>query len=139
MHELYPKNLVKLTKKEAIMLNSNVLAYVGDAVYSLSNRSKLAYESGLSVNKLNKIVVAKVNAKAEHSALNLIWDSLTEEERDVAMRARNTKTQTKAKNFSWEDYKHATAFEAVIGYLYLIGEDERLNTILQKTIDIKEG
>ena len=71
------------------------------------------------VNSLTKQTAEKVNAKAQEQALFKIINLLSEDEQDIVRRARNSNIHTKAKNYSIEEYRHATAFEALVGYLFL--------------------
>ena len=122
-----------LTEVQAFCKQPLVLAMVGDGVHTLYVRTKLANATDLKVNELNKKVSAIVNASAQAKAYFKIKDSLTEREEQITHRARNTNIHSHAKNFSIEDYIHATAFEALLGYLYLSGQDERLKEILKNT------
>lgn len=109
-----------------------VLAIVGDAVYTLYVREKLAKETNLKVNELSRRVSKNVNAKAQHDSYFLIEPMLTERELQVAKRARNTNIHSHAKNYSIEEYIYATAFEALLGYLKLLGREDRLKEIFDK-------
>lgn len=113
-----------------LSLSGVVLAFVGDAVYSLYVREKLAYESTAKSGELNKLASAIVCAKAQANRIDEIYGELTEDEKAVFLKARNAKKGTKAKNASVAEYNKATGFEAVIGYLYLTGKYERLDYIL---------
>ncbi len=115
-------------------LNPIVLAFVGDAVYSLFVRERLTFESDFKTGELNVMATAQVNASAQSSFLKEILEFLTEEEMSVFKRARNAKKTTRAKHASIVDYNNATGFEAVLGYLYLIGDLDRLNFLLNKGI-----
>ena len=75
-------------------------------------------------------------ASAQADIIKRLFDELTEEEQKLVKRARNRKTATKAKNADPVTYKWATAFEALIGYLYLAGDDERLEQLMKKAIEI---
>lgn len=121
-----------LTEIEVFDKQPLVLAMVGDAVYTLYVRTRIASKTDLKVNDINKRVSAIVNAGAQAKTFREIEENLTEREKQVARRARNTHIHSHAKNFSIEEYIHATALEALIGYLYLSGQDERLNEILNK-------
>lgn len=116
------------TPQDARSLNALELAFVGDSVYSLYIKNFLVKKPS-RVNTLTKKASKYVNARAQEEAYFKIQNHLSDEERDVVMRARNAKINSKAKNFSLEEYRHATAFEALIGYLYLTGNDERLNKV----------
>lgn len=112
------------------------LAFVGDSVYDLYVRSNIAIKGG-RVNDLNRKAVSKVNAHAQCESLNKIEPLLTEEELSVVRRARNAK-QTPTKNADAQDYKNATALEALLGYLFLTGETERLNELLKLASGMEE-
>ena len=90
---------------------------------------------GVKVNKMNKIVTSVIKAGAQFNTFKKIESELTEDETDIAHRARNSNIHTKAKNFSYTEYIYATALEAIIGYLYLTGNEERLNYILNKSLE----
>ena len=106
-----------------------VLAMIGDSVQTLFVREYIAKTYGVKVNKMNKMVSSVVSAGSQFLTFKKIENELKEDEVDIARRARNTHIHTKAKNFSYTEYIHATALEAVIGYLYLSGQEERLNFI----------
>ncbi len=125
-----PKIDIKMTKQEALELNSLALAFIGDSVQTFALKTSLAFNVKDKVNVLQKEISKKINAKTQADFIKKISDILTEEELDVFKRARNTKIKTKAKNSCIGDYKYATGFEALIGYLYLIGEYDRLGYIL---------
>lgn len=112
-----------------------VLAMIGDSVQTLFVRQHVAKTFGVKVNKMNKMVSSVVSAGSQFLTFKKIEGELTEEEADIARRARNTHIHTKAKNFSFNEYIHATALEALFGYLYLIGEEERLELFLQKSLE----
>ena len=120
----------KLTKSSASHLSPITLAFVGDAVYTLFVREKIVFESDLSGNELNKRTSAVVKATAQAELIRKIMPLLTEEEVEIFKRARNTKKNTRAKSASVSDYNASTGFEAVIGYLYIIGETDRINYLL---------
>ena len=114
-----------------------VLAYVGDAVHTLFVRRHFAESGDYKINELNRMVKEMVNAGMQCKVFLNLEPSLTEEEHDIAIRARNTAKGQKAKNYSVSEYNHATAFEALVGYLYLSGKQERLKEILEASL--KEG
>ena len=122
----------KMEEIKARNLNSVVLAFVGDAVYSLYVRERLTFTSDSKAGELNKLATAEVNAKSQAEFIQSIMQDLTEDELAVFKRARNAKKSTKAKHASVVDYNNATGFEAVLGYLYLTRNEERLNYILNK-------
>ncbi len=119
-------------KKKIENLNPIVLAFVGDAVYSLFVRTKLTLSSDCKAGELNKLAVREVKATAQAEFVKEILSDLTEEELAIYKRARNAKKGTKSKSATVSEYNSSTGFEAVLGYLYLIGNNERLNFILNK-------
>ena len=110
-------------------------AYVGDCVYELYIRTKLVDTTKLKPHELHIKSVKYVKAKAQAETLKKLETILTEEEKEIVRRGRNTQTHHIAKNASMQDYMYATAFEALIGYLYLTKQDERLRKILEKTFE----
>ena len=117
----------------ARMLNPLQLAYIGDGVWELLVRSRLIY-MGRSARHVHKDAVACVNAHAQSEAFRRIEEMLTEEEVDVARRGRNAHAHHAApKNQDAADYRAATALEALIGYLYLTGQEERLLTLFKRS------
>ncbi len=112
-----------------------VLAMIGDSVQTLFVRKHVAFVYGVKVNKMNKYVSSVVSAGSQFKTFKKIEESLTEQEQDIARRARNTHIHSKSKNFSITEYIYATALEAVIGYLHLTGQEERLNQILTLSLE----
>lgn len=123
-----------MDKNKANNVSPIVLAFVGDAVYSLFVREKLTFETDYKAGELQKLSAKEVNAGAQAELVKEILPLLTEEEIGIFKRARNTKKGTKAKNASVADYNASTGFEALLGYLYLTGQNERLNFILNKGV-----
>ena len=123
------------TKEKAMTLSSIVLAFVGDAVYSLFVRERLAFENDSKTGELNKLSSEIVCAKAQAKRIDELMPILTEEEVAIFKRARNTKKGAKAKNASVAEYNKSTGFEAVIGFLYITGEYERLNYLLNYEVE----
>lgn len=121
-----------LTEREAQSFNGLVLAYVGDAVHSLYVRHQLAALGTFKAGDLHKMASSRVNAHEQANLAEKLFDSLTEVEQAVYLRGRNGKAHHKAKNQSGADYRKATGFEAVLGYLYLTGNTERICQLLGK-------
>ena len=121
-----------MDKQKANNLNPIVLAFVGDAVYSLFVRERLTFLSDSKSGELNKQATSEVNAVAQAEFVKEIMPLFTEEELAVFKRARNAKKPTKAKHATIADYNMATGLEAVLGFLYLTGENDRLNYLLNK-------
>ena len=136
------ENLVKynnITREELARISPLTLAYLGDTVYESFIREYLIRKNiFLKINDLHKQAIKYVNASAQSKAIKGLEDILTEEETNVFKRGRNHKKNTSAKNASIVDYRHSTGFEAVIGYLYLNDEDERLDFLIKKSIEIIE-
>lgn len=128
----------KLTESEVNQLSSLVLAFVGDVVFSFYVKTKVLSLTKLRVNDLNANTSKLVNAHSQREMLFKLMPILTEQEAQIVKRARNTNIHTKAKNYSIEEYRHATAFEALIGYLYLTRRYERLNEILKLAVEQNE-
>ena len=108
------------------------LAYLGDTVYDLYVRSHLV-EKGGRVGKMHRQAIRLVCAHAQAEALSRIQDDLTEEEANVVRRARNVH-QSPPKNADPADYQKATGLEALIGFLYATGREERLGALLEKAL-----
>ena len=121
---------VNLSRDNIRNLQPLILASVGDSVHTLYVRTLLAVKDKYKANALSREVSKIVNAGNQCKIYYCIEKELTEEELSIAKRARNTHIHSKAKNYSANDYIHATAFEAVLGFLYLTGQKERLNYIL---------
>lgn len=129
----------KLSDIEAKQLNPLVLAFIGDAVYEVFVRNHLLLKNrNLKVNDLHKYVVEFVKAKAQSNIMKFIEHELTEDEVYIYKRGRNCKSATVPKNANVTDYRIATGFEAVIGYLHLTGREDRLNYIYSMIIELSE-
>ena len=105
------------------------LAYLGDCLYDLYVREHLVAKGG-RVRAMHREAISLVCAHAQSQALARIADALTDAERDVVRRARNAH-QTPPKNADPGEYHHATALEALIGWLYVTGQGERMNEVLK--------
>ena len=117
------------------MLSPLVSAYIGDAYYEMFVRTYLVNNSNAKPHKLHVEAIKYVSARAQANMLDKINGILTEEELDIVRRGRNTENHHVAKNSNLAEYAKSTAFEALIGYLYLTHKDERLDEILRKCID----
>ncbi len=115
----------------AEQLSPLTLAFVGDAVYEAYIRTKISKDINMQVSKLHRIAVKYVSATAQSKIVRSIEDKFTEDEMSIYKRGRNAHSHTSAKNADIVDYRHATGFEALIGYLYLKKQTERLNEILE--------
>lgn len=110
------------------------LAYIGDTIFDLIVRTKVIMAGNAPVNKLHKRASAVVNATNQADIAAKIADKLTDEEMSVYRRGKNAKSYTKAKNASVRDYHAATGFEALLGWLYLKGDMERIYELLVPVI-----
>ena len=116
--------------KDVKMMSPLTWAYIGDCVYELYVRQELINKTNLKPHKLHIEAINYVKASKQAKILKGIMDKLTEEEQDVVRRGRNSENHHLPKNASVEDYMYSTAFEALIGFLYLSRQDERLKEIL---------
>lgn len=112
-------------------INVIELAYLGDAYYELIVRSYLLKSGIRKVDNLQKLSVSYVSATSQANILKDILDKLTDDELDIVKRARNYKRNTHPKNTDILTYKHSTAFEALIGYLYINNNIDRINELLE--------
>lgn len=126
---LYGKNI------KADTLSPLTLAFTGDAVFSLFVREMLVCDANRPVGELHRLSVQSVKASAQAAAMRKIMPLLTEKETEVFKRGRNAHTSHTPKNQSGCDYHYATGFEALIGYLYLKDEEERLKILLNEVIN----
>lgn len=110
------------------------LAYIGDDAYDLVIRTYLLGKGNMPVNKLNRMANELVKAKAQSDMMDVIEPMLDEEEHAVYKRGRNAKSYTKAKNATVADYRRATGFEALMGYLYLQGRLVRMVELIRAGI-----
>jgi len=113
-----------------------VLAYMGDAVYEVIIRDMVVREGNRQVNKMNRDTVRYVNAGTQAKMMRLLEPELTEEEHAVYKRGRNAKSCTMAKHATMIDYRTATAFEAVIGFLWLDGNKERIRELIARGLEL---
>ena len=120
------------TKQEVELMSPLTWAYIGDAVYELFIRNKLIDETNLKPHKLHIEAIKYVKAKSQAEKLSEIYEMLTDEEKDIVRRGRNTQNHHLPKNANVQEYMYSTAFEALIGYLYLTKQNARLKEILNK-------
>jgi len=113
-------------------LSPLTLAFLGDSVYELFVRTKIMSFGSRPAGELHKIAVGYVKAKAQSTAIHKLKDGLTEEELAVYKRGRNTHIHTVPKNADMNDYRQATGLEALLGYLFLTGQNERLHELLEQ-------
>lgn len=127
----------KFKVDDARMLNPLVLAFIGDAVYEIFVRTYLVNENReMSVHKLHVEAISFVKAHAQSEFMKKIEADLTEDELTIFKRGRNAKSGTVPKNADVQEYRMATGFEALIGFLYITEQIERLNNILNRIVDM---
>lgn len=124
-------------KDDLILVSPLTWAYIGDAVYELYIRDYLIRTTNLKPHKLHIETIKYVKASAQANILYKLEQYLTEEEKEIVKRGRNTETHSAPKNADMKDYMYATAFEALIGYLYVTDQKERLDVILDLCIKLK--
>lgn len=128
-------DIFKKWKQEDVKMMSPLkLAYIGDSVYEVAIRRHLLETVNASMNKLHKEGTNYVKAKAQADIVHMLDEFLTEEEKVVVKRGRNAKSGTIPKNAQVTDYKYATGFEALIGYLYLSERMDRIEELLEKIL-----
>ncbi|MCM3768184.1 Mini-ribonuclease 3 [Neobacillus niacini] len=122
---------------DAQQLNSLALAYMGDAVFETYVRRHLLYSGQVRPHQLHREGTKYVSAKAQCQILFWMMDNglLTETETSVVMRGRNAKSGTVPKNTDVQTYRYSTAFEALMGYLFLTGENERLEELISQALN----
>lgn len=114
------------------------LAYIGDSIYDLIIRTIIVEGGNAPVNTLHKRASSLVKASAQMEMFHAVEEALTEEELGVYKRGRNAKSYTSAKNASVSDYRSATGFEALMGYLYLTGRLERAVELIRLGLQEKK-
>ncbi len=122
--------LTSVHLEKARNLSPVTLAFVGDAVYSLYVRSRLTLSTDFGTGTLQKLTSAEVSAHGQSELLEKIMLKFTQEEEAVFKRGRNAKKATKSKSASVAEYNRSTGFEAVLGYLYLTGQYQRIGELL---------
>lgn len=123
-----------LNEQQLIQINPLVLAFVGDSVHTMFIREYVVKSTLEKLNNYNKQCAHYCKAKTQAKVLDLLQSELTEQEQDIVRRTRNSKTNNIAKNSNLVEYKKATCFEALIGWLYLGGQHQRLQEFLNKSI-----
>lgn len=130
------KNVLGLKEISPAQLSPLVLAYIGDSIFDLVIKTYLLDTKGnMQVNKLNRFASNIVKAQSQSEMIGIIEPLLSPAEEAVYKRGRNAKSYTSAKNASISDYRRATGFEALMGYLYLEGEYERMIQLIKAGLD----
>ena len=133
MPELIQENGKK--KKDWGQYSPLALAYLGDAIFDAIIRTRVVKEANCPPHKLHQKVSGIVNARSQCRMIQSLREELTEQEYAIYRRGRNSKPYTKAKNASLDEYLEATGFEALIGYLYLDDQMERLHELVRKGLE----
>ena len=110
------------------------LAYIGDSIYEIIIRTVIVDEANRQVNKIHKKVSNLVKAPTQAKMIYYIMDDLTDDELKIYKRGRNAKAVTRAKNASMSDYRTATGFEALMGWLYLTKQSDRMMELIKKCL-----
>jgi len=116
-------------------LSPLVLAYLGDAVYEVFIRTYVVANNNVPVCRLHKYSTSYVKAKAQSDIIHKIIEKLTDEEKDIVRRGRNAKSATIPKNADVTEYKYATGFESLLGYVYLKRDYNRLMELLKMCVE----
>ena len=122
-----------ISEEKARNMSPIVLAFIGDAVYSLYVREKNAFTTNFKTGELNNKTSSKVCAKAQAELADALLEEFTEEELAIFKRGRNAKKPAKSKSCSVVEYNKSTGLEAVIGFLYVTGQRERINKLMEKS------
>ena len=121
---------INRTDEEVNLLSPLTWAYVGDCVYELYIRTKLVNETKMKPHQLHIEAIKHVKAKSQAELLQKIEDELTDEEKNIVRRTRNTQNHHLPKNSNVQEYMYATACEGLIGYLYLTKQNVRIKYLL---------
>lgn len=135
--------MIELIEREKNEVDVNLLspltwAYVGDSVYELFIRTRLINKTKLKPHKLHIESIKYVKASAQAEMLHNIYEELSDEEKEIIRRGRNAQNHHLPKNSNVQEYMYSTAFEALIGYLYLCGDISRVKEIIEMSLKEKE-
>ena len=131
----YMRELFEMEEVDVNTYSPLTLAYIGDCVFDLIIKNLVISHGNKQVSKLHKETSSLVQASAQSLMMRKIQEQLTEEETSVYKRGRNAKSITPAKNQSITDYRRATGFEALLGYLYLQKEWKRMLDLVKIGLD----
>ena len=124
-----------IATEDALKMHPMTLAFIGDAVQSLYARTRISLTSSSKTGILHKEVTKVVKAVAQAQTAEKLMETFDEVEADVFRRARNCQIQTSAKHADRSEYRRASGFEAVLGYLYITGNNARLFSFLEKSFE----
>ena len=131
----YCKEMLELKAADPGIYSPLVLAYLGDAVYELIIRTKVVNQGNMQVNKMHKKSASLVKAETQANLIRALLPELSSEEEAVFKRGRNAKSMTTAKHAKVIDYRMATGLEALVGYLYLSEQFERLMELISHGLE----
>lgn len=134
----YMQEIFQMQEVDVKTYSPLALAYIGDCVFDLVIKSLVLNQGNKQVQKLHKETSQIVQASSQSKMMRVIQEHLTEEEHAVYKRGRNSKTVTPAKNQSVTDYRRATGFESLMGYLYLKKEWKRMLELIKMGLDVLE-
>lgn len=135
----YIETVLQLKEVDTNSYSPLVLAYIGDCVYDLIIKSMVISKGNKAVQKLHKETSSYVQASTQSAMMRVMQPCLTEKEHAIYKRGRNAKSVSPAKNQSITDYRRATGFEALVGYLYLEKEYARLMELIKIGLDSLEN
>ncbi len=125
---------IKKSEEDINQMSPLIWAYIGDCIYELYIRTYLVDNTKLNPHKLHIETIKYVKAGAQAEILKNLYDKLSDDEKDIVRRARNTNNHHLPKNSSVHEYMYATAFEALIGYLYLTKNYDRVKQIIENYV-----
>lgn len=125
-----------MKKSDIKNMNTTALAYLGDAVYEVAIRKFIMETGQCNADRLHQIAIQYVRAEGQAKAMKKLMEELTEEEQALVRRARNRKITSSPRKVDPVVYKLATAFEAFVGYLYLIEDQVRLDWVIDRAIAV---
>ena len=138
MEEGLIRDLSEVIRADVRGYSPLTLAFIGDSIYELYVRTHIVKNTDAPANQLHKRCVQYVKAEGQCEAFDRIEHLLTDEEMTAFKRGRNTKINTKAKTANLAEYKKATGFEALLGYLYVTKQTDRLEELMKAAAPIDE-
>ena len=133
--DTYMQEIFQMKEVDIKEYSPLTLAYIGDCIYDLIIKTKVISEGNKQVKKLHQETSSMVQASAQSEMMRALQPLLTEEEHAVYRRGRNAKSVSPAKNQSLTDYRRATGFEALMGWLYLKREWKRMADLIKIGLD----
>ena len=136
--DTYMQEIFQMEEVDISSYSPLTLAYIGDSIYDLIIKTLVINQGNKQVNKLHQDTSSLVNASAQSRMMRTMQEHLTEEEHAIYKRGRNAKSVSPAKNQSVTDYRRATGFEALLGYLYLKKDWKRMLDLVKIGLDSLE-